>query len=230
MERIKSGIKWIDKNMGGFPAGQSILITGGAGCGKTILGLRFAKSACEEGYKTVYITAHENSEDLHLQAESLGWNIHELEEKNILRFVESRAMRHIKAEIHTEMEPMKANLEIIMDEIPANVKVVIIDNLGKYTSHLTQDEFRDQFNFMLYQLKKRDITSFIILDNAIFKQFNEIALHSVDGAIKLSRREDPHTGKRVRVMDIIKMRGTKTPLQYLIYDINKSDGIIIKED
>ncbi|MDP3622454.1 MAG: ATPase domain-containing protein, partial [Methanobacteriaceae archaeon] len=45
--------------------------------------------------------------------------------------------------------------------------------------------------------------------------------------IKLVRRENPYTGRRERVMDIIKMRSTKTPTQFLTYDIG-ANGIEIE--
>jgi KaiC/GvpD/RAD55 family RecA-like ATPase len=74
MERISIGINGLDDVLGGFRVGRSMLITGDAGCGKTIFGLRFAKSSCEEGYATAYITAEEDSHDLHVQANSFVWN------------------------------------------------------------------------------------------------------------------------------------------------------------
>ena len=38
------------------------------------------------------------------------------------------------------------------------------------------------------------------------------------------KRENPYTGRRERVMDIVKMRSTKTPTQFMSYEIN-SDGL-----
>ncbi len=66
----------------------------------------------------------------------------------------------------------------------------------------------------------------IILDNVTSKEFNDIALFSAYGAIQLMKKENPYTGKRERVMDIIKMRNTKTTVQLLSYNIN-SKGIDI---
>ncbi len=40
------------------------------------------------------------------------------------------------------------------------------------------------------------------------------------------KRENPYTGRRERVMDIIKVRSTKTPTQFLTYEIG-SNGIVI---
>ncbi|HEX3012804.1 MAG TPA: ATPase domain-containing protein, partial [Methanobacterium sp.] len=107
-----------------------------------------------------------------------------------------------------------------------DVEVIILDSLGSYTAKLTPYEFRDRFDLLVYELKKRDITALIILDSATSHEFNELALFSVYGAIKLMKRENPYTGRRERVMDIVKMRSTKTPTQFMTYEIN-SNGIEI---
>ncbi|HOQ19147.1 MAG TPA: ATPase domain-containing protein [Methanothermobacter thermautotrophicus] len=231
MERLKIGINGLDDTIGGFPMGRSVLITGEPGCGKTIFGLRFAISSCMEGYNTVYITAEEDANDLHIQANSFGWNTQELEEKGLLNFIELTGIRAriTEAELSMDMDPMKGNFTKIIHDIPPEAEVVVIDSLGGYTAKLTAYEFRNQFDLLVYELKQRGITSVIILDSATSKEFNELALFSVYGAIKLGRRENPYTGRRERIMDIVKMRSTKTPLQFLTYEIGGEEGITITE-
>ena len=51
-------------------------------------------------------------------------------------------------------------------------------------------------------------------------EFNESDLFPVYGAVKLMKRENPYTGRRERVMDVVKMRSTKTPTQFMTYEIN----------
>src|SRR3990172_11691367 len=70
MDRIKTGINELDKMIGGFPAGKTILITGDAGSGKTIFGLQFANISCEENKKTAYISTEECAGDLRQQGKS----------------------------------------------------------------------------------------------------------------------------------------------------------------
>ena len=43
------------------------------------------------------------------------------------------------------------------------------------------------------------------------------------------KRENPYTGQRERIMDIVKMRSTKTPIEFLTYIIG-SDGIEIIDE
>lgn len=205
-----------------------MLVTGDAGSGKTIFGLHFAKNSCNQGFKTAYITTEEDAYDLNIQGDSFDWNLKSYEEEELLGFIELAGIRAkvTEAEMSIDIDTMKGNFTKLLEHIPDDVKVVIIDNLGSYTAKLTPYEFRDRFDHLVYELKKKNITSLIILDSATSDEFNEIALFSVYGAIKLIKRENPYTGRRERVMDIIKMRSTKTPTQFMTYEIT-SNGIDI---
>lgn len=228
MERIKTGVLGLDQILGGFPVGKMVLITGDAGTGKTVFGLQFAKECCDRGLKTIYIITEEDSNDLRFQGKSFGWNLENFEERGLLRFIELLELRAriTEAEISIDAEVMKGDFAKLLNEVPENTDVVIIDSIGSYTAKLTPYEFRDRFDLLNHELKQRGITSMVIIDSATSQEFNELALFSAYGAIQLIKRENPYTGRRERVMDIIKMRSTKTPIQYLTYDIT-SNGIEI---
>nr|WP_282730420.1 ATPase domain-containing protein [Methanobacterium alcaliphilum] len=222
LERIKTGINGLDNLMSGFPKGRSVLITGDAGSGKTIFGLQFAISSCKQGYKTAYITTEEDDEDLERQCRSFNWDTQSLIDKGTLKFIELAGLRAkvTEAEMNIGVDAIKGNFEKLIHEISPDVKVVIIDSMGSHTAKLTPYEFRDRFDLLIYELKQKGITSMIILDSATSREFNELALFSVYGAIKLLKRENPYTGRRERVMDIVKMRSTKTPIEFVAYEIN----------
>ncbi len=226
LKRIKSGIDGIDNITGGFPEGRSMLVTGDAGSGKTIFGLQFAKSTCVQGFKTVYITTEEDAHDLHTQGKTFNWDLKSFTEDGVLNFMELAGVRArvTEAEMSIDIDAMKGNFSKLLNELPEDTQAVIIDNIGSYTAKLTPYEFRDRFDLLVYELKNRNITALIILDSATSNEFNEIALFSVYGALKLMKRENPYTGRRERVMDIVKMRSTKTPTQFMSYEIN-SKGI-----
>ncbi len=228
MKRIKTGIDGIDQITGGFPEERSILVTGDAGSGKTIFGLQFAKMSCQQGFKTAYITTEEDSNDLYTQSEAFSWDLKSLKDQGILSFIELAGIRAkvTEAEMSIDIESTKGNFSKFLQDIPKDTQTVVIDNIGSYTAKLTPYEFRDRFDLLVYDLKQRNITALIILDSATSKELNEIALFSVYGALKLMKRENPYTGRRERVMDIIKMRSTKTPTQFITYEINSS-GISI---
>ena len=228
MKRIKSGIEGIDGITNGFPMGRSMLVTGDAGSGKTIFGLQFARSSCIQGYKTVYITTEEDASDLYTQGDTFNWYLKSYTENGLLSFNELAGVRArvTEAEMSIDIGSMKGSFSKFVNELPENTQTVIIDNIGSYTAKLTPYEFRDRFDLLIYDLKIRDITALVILDSATSNEFNEIALFSVYGALRLMKRENPYTGRRERVMDIMKMRSTKTPTQFISYEIN-SNGITV---
>jgi KaiC/GvpD/RAD55 family RecA-like ATPase len=201
--------------------GKSILITGDAGSGKTIFGLQFARSSCMQNLKTVYITIEEDAKDLQIQANAFQWDLQTFQDNGLLSFIELAGIRAkvTKAEMNIEMGVMKGNFSKFLKDIPDDTETVIIDNIGSYTAKLTPYEFRDRFDLLVYELNQRKMTALIILDSATSQEFNDIALFSVYGALTLMKRENPYTGRRERVMDVVKMRSTKTPTQFITYEI-----------
>jgi len=228
LERIKTGIEGIDQFTGGIPRGKSVLLTGDAGSGKTIFGLQFALKSSQNNLKTVYVTTEEDSNDLFVQGSTFKWDIQSVTESDFLTFIELAGVRArvIEAEININVGSMKGIFSKFLKDLPEDTEVLVIDNIGSYTAQLTPYEFRDRFDLLVYELNKRNITALIILDSATSKEFNEIALFSVYGAIKLMKRENPYTGRRERVMDVVKMRSTKTPTQFMTYEIGE-EGIQI---
>lgn len=221
MERLKTGVSELDVVIGGFPTGKTVLVTGDPGTGKTIFGLQFANACGTQGMKTAYLSTEENASDLRPQGESFGWDIEGLERRGLLRFVELAGYRaeEIKTALSISLEAVKGNFSELLDNLPEDIQVLVIDSLGSSSANLTVFEFRDRFDLLVHNLVRRNITAMVILDSVTSKELNDIALFSAYGAIQLLKRENPYTGRRERVMDIIKMRNTKTPIQLLAYEI-----------
>lgn len=228
MDRVKTGIAELDKTIGGFPAGKTVLVTGEPGTGKTIFGLQFANECCLQGLKTVFISTEESAGDLRMQGKSFGWDLENFEKKGLLRIIELAGHRALETEtaISISMDAIKGNFVELLNNLPKGTQTLVLDSLGSHASNLTPYEFRDRFDLFTYTLAGMDITTLIILDIVTSKQFNDIALFSTYGAIKLMKKDNPYTGKRERVMDVVKMRNTKTSVQLLSYEIN-SKGIEI---
>lgn len=226
MERVKIGIKELDDLFGGIPTGRTTLLTGEAGCGKTVLGLQFARSGCEQGLRTVYLSSEEIATDLRLQGTALGWDLGELEKKGLLTFVEllGKRTKQIELSVRIGSDIAKGNFAGLIEHIPEGTQLLVIDSLGPYAADVTAYDFKDQFDLLLYNLAERGITCLTILDAATSQHFDDMAMYSVYGAIRLLRRDNPFTGRRERAMEIVKMRSTATPVELLSYKIGK-DGI-----
>jgi KaiC/GvpD/RAD55 family RecA-like ATPase len=224
LRRLRTGIAGLDEAIGGIPEGRATLLTGDAGAGKTMLALQFARSCASAGIRSVYLSTEEDADDLRAQAASFGWDLMPAESSGALRFIEyseSRA-QETAASVGMGMEARKARTVELVEHLPKDTKVLVLDSLSTHTANLDAQEFRDQFDLMLTKLRGRGITVLIIFDSATSRRFNEAALYHAYGAIWLRRRENPFTGQRERVMDIVKIRGTKTPIQLLPYEITRT--------
>lgn len=88
-ERAKTGIATLDKLLGeGIPYGSSLLVSGVAGTGKTILSLEFIyRGAKEFGEKGIFFSFEETTERLLAAARGMGWDIDEQIKKGSIEIV-----------------------------------------------------------------------------------------------------------------------------------------------
>lgn len=89
MERTKFGIQGLDKAlMGGIPNGNLVLVSGGAGTGKSTLCLQFIiNGAVLFGEKALYISTEQNIDELHRHASTFGWDLDALQQKGLLKIL-----------------------------------------------------------------------------------------------------------------------------------------------
>lgn len=74
-ERIPSGIPGLDRLMeGGFLKGSTILVSGGAGTGKTIFCSQFILEGLKRGEICMFITLEERPEDIIGDVKRFGWD------------------------------------------------------------------------------------------------------------------------------------------------------------
>jgi circadian clock protein KaiC len=73
---VSSGITGLDRLMGGgMTAGQSTVVLGPSGAGKTILGLRFIAQGLESGERCLYVSFQETADQLVKSAATFGWEM-----------------------------------------------------------------------------------------------------------------------------------------------------------
>src|ERR1700757_4863463 len=76
LPKTPTGIQGLDEiTGGGLPRGRPTLVCGGAGCGKTILGMEFLMNGARRyGEPGVFLSFEESVEDLTLNFASLGFD------------------------------------------------------------------------------------------------------------------------------------------------------------
>lgn len=88
IERVSTGVGGLDELIqGGFPKKHTILVSGSPGTGKTILSMQFLHHGARNGDKGLYLLFEQNVDDLIVQAELFGWDIHSLIDSGMLKFV-----------------------------------------------------------------------------------------------------------------------------------------------
>jgi len=105
--------------------------------------------------------------------------------------------------------------------------IVVLDNLGSYALDVTMGTFREQMDLLIHTIRQKNMSGVIVSDETLNERYNNVALYSVHGAVHMFKRENPFTGNVERLMNVIKMRGTKTPLGYVKYIIDEN-GINIQ--
>jgi KaiC/GvpD/RAD55 family RecA-like ATPase len=78
LEYVPTGVPGVDKILGekGIPKGQTILICGGPGSGKTTFAIQFLyKGATEYDEPGLYITLDEDPEDIKKNMSKFGWDL-----------------------------------------------------------------------------------------------------------------------------------------------------------
>jgi circadian clock protein KaiC len=86
LRKAPTGIRGLDEiTGGGLPAGRPTLVCGGAGCGKTLLGMEFlVRGATAFGEPGVFVAFEETSEELTENVASLGFDLPSLVAKKKL--------------------------------------------------------------------------------------------------------------------------------------------------
>lgn len=235
MERVSTGIKELDGMIeNGYPRNRAMLLTGTTGSGKTILGLHFINQGCLDGRKCAIIATEETPEDLMNQADSIGLPISKYTKKNILkieRVYDERAeyLKDILAFDVTDIDELQSNIIGLIDRIPEGTEMVLMDNIGVFTLNMSTNEFRSQFDALIHGLAKRNITAVLIIDAASDERMGGIAAYSVYGVIRTSIKDNPYTGSRERLLEVLKIRNTKISLDPVRFDITSNGIVFLKK-
>ena len=91
-ERISTGIPALDEMLGGQGCfrGNSILVSGTAGTGKTTVAASFANAACGRGERTLYFAFEESQTQIVRNMRSVGIDLERWTENGLLRFMATR--------------------------------------------------------------------------------------------------------------------------------------------
>ena len=187
--RTKTGIQGLDKALnGGFPEGNVVLISGGAGTGKSTFCLQFAVNGAQLfGEKSLYVSTEQNKEELYKQADGFGWNIGDLENKKLMKIIYFDI---------TGGDSFLEKLEAVIMEFKP--KRLVIDSLTTLTDSLMVSGIGEDNGFSMVQIAETvnpiPRTEQIISKGILYKLFKEVKKHKIT---TLMTTELPEGGEKL---------------------------------
>jgi KaiC/GvpD/RAD55 family RecA-like ATPase len=218
VDRVKTGIKGFDELVeGGFFPGSTVLISGGAGAGKTIFCAQFVLEGLKKGENCMFITLEQRPKDLIDDIRRFGWDLQKYidEKKFYLVYQDPFQITDITSPL--------------LDEIKTkNIQRVVIDSTAVFGMYYKDPfEIRKQLFKLLMGLKDIGVTSMLTSelteDARSFARFGvEEFITDVLIILYNIRKENV----RVRAVEILKSRGMSHETKLVPFEITKT-GIVV---
>ncbi len=129
IERCEIGIAGLDEALnGGIPKGNLVLVSGGAGTGKSTLCLHFLITGASKGEKGLYVSTEQGSEELIKQAEEYQMPLRELIATDMIRVLLIDLLRE-----DTLMDKLKKEIQMFA---PSRLVVDSLSTFSEFASAL----------------------------------------------------------------------------------------------
>ena len=186
--RTKLGIQALDKALnGGIPQGNIVLISGGAGTGKSTFCLEYViNGAALFGEKGLYVSTEQTREELLKQAGQYNWKIEDLEAKNLIKIIFFDI---------TGSDGFPTRLNAVIQEFKP--KRLVIDSLTTLTDSLLVSGLGEDKAFSLVQIAETvnpiPRTEQIVTKNILYRLFKEIKKYGISTLLTTELPENEST-------------------------------------
>ncbi len=215
-KRVTTGIKGLDEMLdGGFMPGSMVLVRGAPGTGKTSLALQFLiHGATRHNEPGLLISFEEFPNSLYFDAETLGWNLRDLEASGKLHLM------------FTSPEVFLAGLEspdsrlnqLILN---ASIRRLVLDSVSHF-NRLTDDaqELRHLYTSVANGLRREGITAVLLGEEgrAVYQRAFKGGLSFIVDTIVMLRYVEIESAMQRAIM-VLKMRGSNHAKEIRRYEI-----------
>lgn len=227
-EHVTTGIKGLDKMTdGGFIRGSNVLVSGGSGTGKTLMGLQFIVDGANMGEPGIIVSFEEDPVLLRNNAASFGWNLEKLEADGLLRILYSNInqldVNRVALEIKDIVEKLNAK-RVVMDGLN-NLKVALLDDLSmsEYVSILSRyfssrniiSLFTNETSELMGSSSITGNGTSVVMDSIILLRYVEIQSEMKKSISVLKMRGSNHD-KEIREL-VVNKNGIEVKLPFTEY-------------
>ena len=247
--RTKTGIQGLDVALnGGFPQGNLVLLSGGAGTGKSTLTLQFLLNGAKDfGEKGLYVSTEQDIQEIKKQGRGFGWDIESLIKKNLFR---------IKYLDITKGTDFLSELDRIVDEFKPDR--LVIDSMTTLTDALLVSGITEKESFSMVQIAESvspiPRTEKVIAKGLLYQLIVELRRYGLTTLLTSELYEDSKSlsadgvtefiadgvlemhylgiggGSDSRTFRVRKMRYTDHNKLYLNYQLKSGEGFVVAED
>src|SRR5947208_10229350 len=156
---VKTGINGLDGILfGGFPRGNTILVSGAAGTGKTTLGVEFVYRGARQFHEPGMIVLFEVAPDkLVRDAALFGWDLRELERDGRLKIVFTTRQVF-------QQELLQADSVLLAEAAEFGARRLFVDGLVPLPEPNGGDS-RDAFHLLAEGLHRENLTAMLALES-----------------------------------------------------------------
>lgn len=209
LEKCPTGVQGLDDvTEGGLPRDRPTLVCGGPGCGKTLLGMEFlVRGATRYREPGVFLAFEETAEELTRNVRSLGFDLKELTDQNLIKVSHIRIERsEIEETGEYDLEGLFIRLGAAVDALKA--RRVVLDTIETIFSGLSNTAvLRAELRRLFRWLKERKLTAIITAERGVgtLTQYG-LEEYVSDCVIVLDHRVNEQVS--TRRLRIVKYRGS----------------------
>jgi len=220
--RISTGIPNLDPLIeGGFNVNSTNLLVGGSGSGKSIFAVQFLMEGLRKGESCLYITFEEKKKEFYSNMLKFGWNLEAEEKKGKFVFLE-----YTPEKVKTMLEEGGGIIESIV--LKNKIKRIVIDSITSFELLFEEELKKREAALSLFTMLGRwNCVSLLTHeeDCALNEEAPSKTLgFEVDSIILLYFMREKKS--RERLLEVLKMRGTKHSTELYPFSIEKN-GIVI---
>lgn len=213
---LHTGVPGLDELLqGGLPRGISVAVAGSSGTGKTALGMQYlVKGAQDYGDKGLFLTLEETPQQLMANARRFNWDIYDLQGQEKIKV------------LYVPLSKMEIDETIIkLGELAKafGARRMVIDSIYVFLSRIDNAAvLHEKFYSLVTYLNSLNCTTLLISPAWELADNGKIeVIHSVvQGTILL--KSNLLQNRRVRQLEIYKMRGVNHALGNHLLEINSS--------